>query len=492
MSFKIDGKTWTPQTTNEHALNWITKLNAILEENDIRDESGNIIKLSQNFANALYLLMLSGSDRLKDNDEKLQSAINSFNVDLCDDEQIENLLPIASIQRNEGSYSTIKLTCTAGDAVCTIPKGTKAPFGEYNFITDYEAVIQPNETQNISATCDKVGAVAVLQGEITSFEVQIPNLASVVNNVSSDVGSDAESVDSLRKRIQQGQIIPYSLDGVKYAIEELKGIKHARVYFNFSTTNTTTLEGGIVLQPRTAYIVINGESNEIASTYAKYMSAPTQNAPNASTTGTPTTVNLMITCGSESVTLPIGTSFVYDNVTFEIDEETTLTATETATVGFTATEVGAVTIPSGTIHRFTQEIDGLTYITNAQSVEGLPKTAYSQDYITASGQSIPIYYDKADSQQVFVRVVLEKGENNDTEQIRNQIKRDLIASSANWVIGESITSLITSAPFNNCVYAKIAYTQVSTDGTSWSNRVTTSANVIPHVSDSTIIIESVQ
>ena len=169
-----------------------------------------------------------------------------------------------------------------------------------------------------------------------------------------------------------------------------------------------------------------------------------------------------------------------------------MTATETATVGFTATEVGAVTIPSGTIHGFTQAIDGLTYITNAQSVEGIPKTAYTQDYITASGQSIPIYYDKADSQQVFVRVVLEKGENNDTEQIRNQIKRDLIASSANWVIGESVTSLITSAPFSNCVYAKIAYTQVSTDGTNWSSRVATSANVIPHVSDSTIIIESVQ
>ena len=54
MSFKIDNQTWVPQTTNEHAVAWMEGINALLEANDIRDEKGNIIKLSQNFANALY------------------------------------------------------------------------------------------------------------------------------------------------------------------------------------------------------------------------------------------------------------------------------------------------------------------------------------------------------------------------------------------------------------------------------------------------------
>ena len=186
MSFKIDNQTWVPQTTNEHAVAWMEGINALLEANDIRDEEGNIIKLSQNFANALYLQVLAGANRLADNDQKLQQAINSFNIELCDDQQIENLLPIASITRNPGSYSTLVLTCTASDdGVCTIPAGTKAPYGDVNFVVQAEAVIQAGQTQNINTVCDTIGVYAVLSGEITEFETQIPNLESVINNVSS-------------------------------------------------------------------------------------------------------------------------------------------------------------------------------------------------------------------------------------------------------------------------------------------------------------------
>jgi len=491
MSFKIDGTTWLPSTTAEHAQEWMNGINDLLEENDVRDSDGNVVKLSQNFANALYLLVLSGADRLKDNDEKLQSAINSFNIELCDDEQIENLLPIASITRNEGSPSTIVLTCTASEnGSCYIPKGTKAPFGDVNFLTDYAITIQAGNTVNITATCDTVGAIAVLKGEITSFDVQIPNLLSVINNTSSEVGTNAETVDSLRMRIQKGQTIPYSLDGVKLAIEELTGINHARVYFNNSTTSITTLSGGVELQPRTAYIVVNGSSDEIASTYAKYMSAPTQNAPNASDTGTPTTVEIYITASGGDAEIPEGTYFIYDNVQFTIDEAITVADGETESVGFTANEVGAITIPANSVTSFSDVIENVSNITNAKSVEGLNKTAYKQEYITKSGQSIDIYYDTATNVQIFVKVVLAKGENNDSEQIRNQVKRDLISSSAEWVIGQDVTSLITSSPFIDCSYTEVAYTLVSTDGETWGNRIETACNSIPHVSDSTIIIES--
>ena len=59
MSIEINGETWKPQTINEHAVAWMEGINTLLEENNVKDSSGNIIKLSQNFANALYLQVLA-------------------------------------------------------------------------------------------------------------------------------------------------------------------------------------------------------------------------------------------------------------------------------------------------------------------------------------------------------------------------------------------------------------------------------------------------
>lgn len=488
MSFEIDDTTWVPQTTNEHAVAWMEQINALLEANDVRDADGNIIKLSQNFANALYLQVLAGANRLADNDKKLQKAINSFNIELCDDQQIENLLPIASITRNPGSYSTLVLTCTASEGGdCTIPAGTKAPYGDVNFVVQTEAVIQAGTAQNINTVCDTVGIYAVLTGEVTSFDIQIPNLESVINNVSSVPGNNAETTASLRRRILMGQTILYSLDGVKLALEELTGINHARVYFNNDNSSTLTLPGGVVIQPRTAYIVVNGNSDKLAETYAKYMSAPTQNAPGASPTGSYTTVGMMVKAGDSAATVPAHTRFIYNGVPFENASATTISAGQTTQITFTATEVGAIVIPPGAITQFTESIPNVVNITNLQSVPGDDKTAYTQDYVTSSGQLIPIKYDVASNQTIFVKITLAEGDSNDTPQIRNQLKRDLITASASWEIGESITSLVTGAPFVDCSYAEVSYTEVSLDGTTWTNAITISANAIPRITDSTIL-----
>jgi hypothetical protein len=490
MSFEYNGETWTPETTQQHATAWMEKINSLLEENNVRDKDGNIIKLSQNFASALYLQVLAGSNRLSVNDEKLQLAINSFNIELCTDQQIENLLPIASITRNPGSYSTLVLTATASaDGDCYIPAGTKAPFENANFVVTTNILIPAGETQNIDTVCDTVGAFAVLTGEITAFDTQIPNLETLINNVSSIPGTAAETTASLRQRILKGNTIPYSLDGVETELETLTGINHARVYFNYNTDTTLTLSGGIVLQPRTAYIVINGESEKLAKTYARYMSAPTQNAPNASPTGTYTTVNVLVTTPADnSATVPAYTSFKYSGMVFTITEDVICPANDTTTIEFTAVAVGAVVIPAGEITQFDQDVTNIINITNQESTPGVDKTAYTQNYVTASGQLIPIKYDTASNQTIFVRVTLEAGA-EDGSQIRNQIRRDLISSAASWKLGDSISSLITGAVFKNCLYTKVAYTQVSIDGENWGNYVTVDANAMPLVYDNTISIE---
>lgn len=398
MSYQIDGEEWQPQTASEHATAIMEKINQLLQANNVTDESGTIVQMKQNYGNALYLLALAAANRIAVNDEKLSAAINSFNIALCDDAQIENLLPIASVTRNPGSYSTLVLTVTAAESgPCAIPAGTKAPFGEYNFVVPTDVLVSAGTSQNIETVCDTIGPIAVLTGEVNSFDTQIANLEEVTNGSSSIPGTSAETTAALRQRLVQGKTIKYTLDGCKAALEELTGINYAKVFFNYNTDESITLQGGVELEARHAYIVVDGSSDKLAETYAEYLSAPTQNGPVSS-------------------------------------------------------------------------------------------IAHSQNFITQSGQTIPIYYDSATEQEVYVRIWLEEDAEEGT-QVENQLKRDLITASAGWGIGTDVNAMLVTKPFVNITYTSVAYCEVSTDGETWTNHVEIGCNVIPRVSDANISVE---
>lgn len=447
MSFQIDGTTWQPQTAIEHTENIIENVNQILQENNITDADGNAATLKQNFANALYLMALGDGARFADNDIKLDRAINSFNVDLCDDQQIENLLPIAAINRNPGSYSTLYLVAKATeDGTCTIPAGTKAPYGDVNFVVNTTAVISPGATQIIATTCDTIGPVAVLSGEITAFDVDIPNLETVINAESSVPGVALETTNELRRRLKAGDTIKYSLDGCKNALEELTGVAVARVYFNYNNGTGIELPGGVELQPRTAYVVVSGDSPDIARVYSEYMSAPTQNSPIAEPTYS--TVRMNILAGSGDAVLPTGTTVSYNGFTFAISEPTTVTAGQVADVLFICTVTGPVNVPANGITSLDQTIENVDNAVNlTAAIPGIDDPRHTQSWITESGQEIPIHYDTAIEQNVFIRVWLEEDADFGT-QVDNQIKRDLILASAGWQIGEHITQISTCAPLS--------------------------------------------
>ena len=402
MSFKIDDEEWEPQTAEEHSSNIMQTVNSLLEQNGIKDDSGNIVSLKQNYGNAFYLLCLAIANRIADNDAKLSKAINSFNVSLCDDTQIENLLPIAAVTRNPGSYSTLVLSATAStNGSCTIPAGTKAPFEDVNFVVKTDVLIEAGKTQNIETVCDTVGPITVLTGEINAFSEQIVNLEKVTNGVSSIPGTSPETTNSLRKRIIQGNTIKYTLDGCKSALEELTGINYAKVFFNYNTDEAIILQGNISLAPRHAYIVIDGSSDKLAETYSEYMNAPTQNGSSSS------------------------------------------------------------------------------------------EYAKSQNYVTGSGQEIPIKYDLATEQYIYAKIWLEENADEGT-QVNNQLKRDLITASASWGIGTDVNAKLIVKPFVDINYTNVAYCEVSLDGNTWSNHIEIGANVIPRIKDENILVEMIE
>lgn len=399
-----DGTTWQPKGAQTHTNELMEKINSILQSENIRDDQNNLIQLEANFANAMYLLALAAGQKMSEMDSDLSSALDSFIVELCSDQQIENLLPIAGVSRDSGSYSTLVLTCTASDSgACIIPAGTRAPFNNYYFVTQEAVTIPAGESAQVYTVCDTVGPVVVLAGEIDTFEVTIANLESVTNEESSIPGIAPETTAELRRRLEAGETINQGTNGLKRALEAKQGITYARVYFNYNLTESITLPGSVSLAPRTAYIVVFGDNvtgARIASLYAQYMNAPTQNAAGATT------------------------------------------------------------------------------------------TAHEEDYTTLSGQTIPIYYDEATEQDIYIKIYLEADAATGSE-VETALKQDMIASSSEWEIGGALTSTILNKPFVNIDYTKVAYIKVSADNSTWSDMLIIGCNVVPRITDANITVEQI-
>ena len=230
-----------------------------------------------------------------------------------------------------------------------------------------------------------------------------------------------------------------------------------------------------------------GSSDKIAETYAEYMNAPTQNDPDAE--GTYSTVNITVTAGAANATLPNTTTATYNGHVFQINAATTVNAGTSAALPFTCTEWGAYEVPALGIQELDQTIANVESAQNlTAAVPGTGDPKHEQEWVTSSGQAIPIKYDDAKKQNIYIKVYLEK----DAEvgsQVENQIKKDLIYASANWEIGDTVTQVLACAPFTDCKYTKVAYVKISDDGVTWTDSLEMGCNVIPAVVDATITIQ---
>lgn len=386
MSFDVNGTTWTPQTTLEHAQAMLDYINA----ERTAAGKGQIIA---SIANAIWLIELASGNLAADFDTKLEQAASSFDVSLADAQQILNMLPMVGTSLVPATYSTVTLSCTAaasGDAV--IPAGSVAPYtNSINFLTDITTTVPAGTTVSITATCDTAGPVIVSPGQITAI-TGISNLQTVTNPANSIPGANAETIDQVRLRIIKGNTIQANIDGAILAIRSLAGIQNCNLYFNPDPVNDLTLPGGVVVPPRYCRIYIQGSSSKLASTYSNHLLLPT-----------PTTAG------------------------------------------------------------------------------------QSQNYITLSGQSIPIYYDIATNQNVWIKVYY--NQNKSTQPgFDIQIKNLILPLQYLLKIGDSVTSEQISNLLIDFPYATINGVQVSADNVTYSRNVTANANAVPTLDSARILI----
>lgn len=270
MSFSVPGSTWVPKSAVQHAQEVLTAINTTLAPLNI-----SIVPTK---SNVIWLFCLGIGAVAALFDTSLESAKNSFNPALCDDDQILHMLPITGITRLPATFSTLNVNFTATpDGTLTVPAGTHVVVKNqtYRFVTDEEAIIPANGTVAVATTCDTTGPIQVSVGQADSIVESLANFLAVTNSEVAVAGRDLETVSSVRTRIINGLTLRSNLNGFIQALRDLPGVNQAKVYFNESTVTPLVLPGSITVPVRTLYIVIEGASDLIAETWGERMVAPT-------------------------------------------------------------------------------------------------------------------------------------------------------------------------------------------------------------------------
>jgi len=271
MSYTVLGSTWTPKTALEHAQNMLDAINVSLAPLNIT--------LVPALSNVIWLICLGVGAIASVFDQTLAVAKDSFDISLCDDDQILNLLPIAGTSLLPGTYSSlvVQFTATSGGSL-VVPTGTHVKIANQTalFLVSTGATVPASTTVSFDTVCDTLGPINVAASQVTGINETLTNFGSVANSAAAIAGSDQETVGEVRARLLLGETTLTTVNGFRTALLALPGITDATVWFNYSPD--TNLDLGVLptLEPRTLYITLIGSSTEIAETYSRYMLAPTQ------------------------------------------------------------------------------------------------------------------------------------------------------------------------------------------------------------------------
>ena len=111
--FTYPAGTWTPKSASEHAADILAQINAVLQTNNVKDSSGNVIQFAASLGNVVWILCLAMGNVRADDDLLLLQASQQFSIAQETDAQLLETLPMTGTSLIPGAYSVVTLNVTA-------------------------------------------------------------------------------------------------------------------------------------------------------------------------------------------------------------------------------------------------------------------------------------------------------------------------------------------------------------------------------------------
>lgn len=274
----LDGIDYVVQTPIENTMEMINYVNNYCAEKQVTNRKGEIIFIEATNANPLFLLFYGFGYLLTIIEQLLYHVGASFNISAASDRQLLNLAHIAKMDRKAPTATTIHALIYASlDTPCHITQDliATARVGNTNiqFYPAFEATIPVDGVLSTVLIASTPGTYNIAANTIVSFDTNPAGFLKMTTEASVP-GTEEESIQDLRVRLQEKSTEQTQLDRCANAITSLPGVSLCSIYFNYNIHDSITIDN-TQLPPRTAMLFVQGFSNDIARTFYQYLSVLT-------------------------------------------------------------------------------------------------------------------------------------------------------------------------------------------------------------------------
>ncbi|WON78976.1 baseplate J/gp47 family protein [Serratia sp. UGAL515B_01] len=193
------------------------------------------------------------------------AVFNSFSPATAQGRALENNVKINGITKNAASQSTADVVLT-GQVGTQITNGVVRDTNGISWSLPSSVVIGPSGEVSVTATCQVIGAVIALPGELNIIGSPTRGWQAVTNPQAASPGQPVESDAELRIRQSRSVSLPSRtvLEGIIGAIATLPNVERYRGYEN--DTSATDKNG--IPSHSIAIVVDGGDDRQIAKTIA--------------------------------------------------------------------------------------------------------------------------------------------------------------------------------------------------------------------------------
>lgn len=287
---ELDGIEYEIKDAAQNADDMLGYINDYCSAHNIVNSKGEVIYIEKNRTNPLYMVLYGLGYLVQGIQTLIYSAACSLNIARASDRQLLDICDVVGMTRNAATKTTIQaqVFCkgpndfsgvtpsNVGIHITTDMSVTlKSGSDDIVFHPAFEVHIGLDESAIIILVAEQGGSYAFTANSFKDFDSPLPYLQKIVSEAAVS-GHAEETIPELRQRLLNRTKSYPITQRTSEAIQELDGVTFAKVEFNYNTISPKTI-GTIVLPPRSALLLVQGYSDEIAEVYYRYMLAETCN-----------------------------------------------------------------------------------------------------------------------------------------------------------------------------------------------------------------------